>query len=156
MDIRGIIETIPHRYPLLLVDRVLSIEPRKRIHAYKNVSFNEPFFQRHFPGAPVMPGVLILEALAQAGAVLLLSDLPDRESKLVFFTGIDGARFRQIVTPGDRLDLKVEVIKLRATICKMRGRAEVDGKLCAEADVMCALVDKSGKRRTGKKQGDGA
>ncbi len=122
LEIREIMERIPHRYPFLLVDRVLEIVPGRRIVAIKNVTINEPFFQGHFPGAPVMPGVLIIEALAQAGAVLLLSDIPNGTSKLVYFTGIDEARFRRPVVPGDQLRLTMEVLKLRARTCKMRGR----------------------------------
>lgn len=142
VDIRGILECIPHRYPFLLVDRVLEMEPRKRIVAVKNVSFNEPFFQGHFPGIPVMPGVLIVEAMAQAGAVLLLHDLQDRAGKLVYFTGIDEARFRRTVGPGDQLRLTMEVLKLRSRTCKMKGRAEVDGQLAAEAEILSAMVDR--------------
>ena len=141
-DIEWILSVLPHRYPILLVDRVLEIEPGRRVVALKNVTMNEPFFQGHFPGAPVMPGVLIIEALAQAGAVLLLSDIPDRASKLVYFTGIDEARFRRPVVPGDQVRLTMEVLKLRARTCKMRGRAEVDGELAAEAEIMSALVDR--------------
>ncbi len=106
------------------------------------MTINEPFFQGHFPGAPVMPGVLIIEAMAQAGAVLLLHDMPDRESKLVYFTGIDRARFRRTVQPGDQLRMTMEVVKLRSRTCKMRGRAEVDGQLAAEAEILSALVDR--------------
>jgi len=135
-------DSIPHRYPFLLVDRVLAIEPGRRIVALKNVSINEAFFPGHFPGAPVMPGVLIVEALAQAGAVLLLHDMPDRASKLVYFTGIDGARFRRTVVPGDQLQLELEVIKRRTKSCKMRGRATVEGKLAAEAQILSALTDR--------------
>ena len=145
MDITGIMDSIPHRYPFLLVDRVLDLQPRKQIVAIKNVTFNEPFFPGHFPGAPVMPGVLIVEAMAQAGAVLLLHDMPDRGSKLVYFTGIDRARFRRTVVPGDQLRLTLEVLKLRSQACKMRGRAEVDGELAAEAEILSALVDRPGK-----------
>ena len=142
LQIREIMERIPHRYPFLLVDRVIELVPRQRIVAIKNVTFNEEFFQGHFPGAPVMPGVLIIEALAQAGAVLLLSDIPDRASKLVYFTGIDEARFRRPVVPGDQIRLTMEVLKLRARTCKMRGTAEVDGELVAEAEIMSALVER--------------
>ncbi len=142
IDIRGILDAIPHRYPFLLVDRVLELEPGKRIVAVKNVSFNEPFFQGHFPGAPVMPGVLIIEALAQAGAVLLLHDFAERRGKLVYFAGIDEARFRRVVGPGDQLRLTMEVIKLRSRTCKMRGIAEVDGELAAEAEILSAMVDR--------------
>jgi len=140
LQIREIMDRIPHRYPFLLVDRVVELEPGRRVVAIKNVTMNEPYFQGHFPGAPVMPGVLIIEALAQAGAVLLLSDIPDRASKLVYFTGIDEARFRRPVVPGDQLRLTMEVLKLRATTCKMRGTAEVNGELAAEAEIMSALV----------------
>lgn len=144
LDIRGIMDSIPHRYPFLLVDRVLEIEPGRRIVAVKNVSINEAFFPGHFPGVPVMPGVLIVEALAQAGAVLLLHDMPDRASKLVYFTGIDGARFRRMVVPGDQVRLELEVIKRRAKSCKMRGRATVDGRLAAEVQILSALRDREG------------
>jgi 3-hydroxyacyl-[acyl-carrier-protein] dehydratase len=142
LQIREIMERIPHRYPFLQVDRVIELVPQKRIVAIKNVTINEEFFQGHFPGAPVMPGVLIIEALAQAGAVLLLSDIPDRESKLVYFTGIDEARFRRPVVPGDQIRLTMDVLKLRARTCKMRGTAEVDGELVAEAEIMSALVER--------------
>jgi len=140
LEIREIMDRIPHRYPFLLVDRVIELTPGQRIVAIKNVTMNEPFFQGHFPGAPVMPGVLIIEALAQAGAVLLLSDIPDRASKLVYFTGIDEARFRRPVVPGDQIRLTMDVLKLRARTCKMRGKAEIDGELAAEAEIMSALV----------------
>ncbi len=144
MDIRGILARLPHRYPFLLLDRVLEAEPGKRIVALKNVTINEPFFQGHFPGAPVMPGVLIIEAMAQAGAVLLLGDVPDRDAKLVYFTGIDKARFRRAVVPGDQLRFEVAVLKLRARTCKMRAEATVDGARVAEAEIMSALVDREG------------
>ena len=142
IDICGIMRSIPHRYPFLLVDRVVEMEPGKRVVAYKNVTFNEPFFQGHFPGAPIMPGVLIIEAMAQAGAVLLLHDMEDRDSKLVYFTGIDKARFRRTVVPGDQLRFTLEVLKLRSHTCKLKGRAEVDGQLVAEAEILSALVDR--------------
>ena len=144
LEIGDILRSLPHRYPFLLVDRVLALEPRRRIVALKNVTFNESFFQGHFPGAPIMPGVLIVEALAQSGAVLLLHDMPDRESKLVYFTGIDHARFRRAVRPGDQLRFTLEVVKLRSRTCKMYGRAEVDGSLAAEAEILSALVDREG------------
>lgn len=142
MDIRGIMDSIPHRYPFLLVDRIVEMEAGRRIVGLKNVTIDEFFFQGHFPGAPVMPGVLIVEALAQVGAVLLLHDMPDRTRKLVYFTGIDSARFRRPVVPGDRLRLTMEVQKLRSRTCKMRGVAEVDGQVVAEADILSALVDR--------------
>jgi beta-hydroxyacyl-ACP dehydratase FabZ len=142
LDVREIMDRIPHRYPFLLVDRVIELVPGQSIVAIKNVTMNEPFFQGHFPGSPVMPGVLIIEALAQAGAVLLLSDIPDRASKLVYFTGIDEARFRRPVIPGDQIRLTMDVLKLRSRTCKMRGIAEVEGELAAEAEIMSALVDR--------------
>ena len=141
-DIVEIQKAIPHRYPFLLVDRVEVVEPGKKAVGTKCVTVNEPFFQGHFPGAPVMPGVLIIEALAQAGAVLLLHDMPDRENRLVYFTGIDKARFRRAVTPGDQLHLSLEVLKLRTRTCKMRGVAKVDGQRVAEAEILSALVDR--------------
>ena len=141
-DICGIMRSIPHRYPFLLVDRIVEIVPGKRVVAFKNVTFNEPFFQGHFPGAPIMPGVLIIEAMAQAGAVLLLHDMEDRDSKLVYFTGIDRARFRRTVVPGDQLHFTLEVLKLRSRTCKLKGRAEVDGQLAAEAEILSALVNR--------------
>ncbi len=142
MDIRGIMDCIPHRYPFLLIDRILEMEPAKKIVALKNVTANEPFFQGHFPGAPVMPGVLLIEAMAQAGAVLILHDMADRASKLVYFTGIDNTRFRKAVFPGDRLILTLDVLNLRPRACKMHGRAEVDGKTVAETRILSALVDR--------------
>ena len=123
MQIEAIVSAIPHRYPFLLVDRIVELDPGRRIVALKNVTINEPYFQGHFPGAPVMPGVLIVEALAQAGAVLMLQDMADRHRKLVYFTGIDHARFRRTVGPGDTLRLELDVVKLRSRTCKMRGSA---------------------------------
>jgi 3-hydroxyacyl-[acyl-carrier-protein] dehydratase len=142
MSIEEIKRYLPHRYPFLLIDRVLEWEKDKRILALKNVTTNEPFFQGHFPHFAVMPGVLIVEAMAQAGAVLLLHDMPDRERKLVYFTGIDGARFRRAVVPGDRLCLTLEVRNLRARACRMSGTAEVEGQRAAEAEILSALVDR--------------
>ncbi len=143
IDIRGIIHSIPHRYPFLLIDRVVELDPGKSVVAIKNVTYNEPFFPGHFPGEPVMPGVLIVEAMAQAGAVLLLHEMHDRDDKLVFFTGIDKARFRRTVVPGDQLRLTVEIRKYRRTTCKLHGIAEVDGRKAAEADIMSALVERA-------------
>jgi 3-hydroxyacyl-[acyl-carrier-protein] dehydratase len=143
-DIREIMANIPHRYPFLLIDRIVEIEPRERIVAWKNVTINEPFFAGHFPGAPVMPGVLIVEAMAQAGAYLVLSQIPDARSKLVFFAGIDNARFRRPVGPGDRLELTLEVRKLRPRNAKMHGIATVDGQVAAEADILSVMVDREG------------
>ncbi len=142
IDIRRIIDVIPHRYPFLLVDRIVEFEARRRAVGRKCVTINEPFFQGHFPGHPVMPGVLIIEAMAQVGAVLLLSEVPDRESKLVYFTGINNARFRRPVVPGDVLTLTLTVKNLRRQACRMHGEATVDGERAAEADIMSAMVDR--------------
>ena len=142
MDIETILDILPHRYPFLLVDRILEVEQGKRAVGLKNVTFNEPFFQGHFPGRPIMPGVLILEALAQVGGILLLKDVPDRHEKLIYFTGIDSAKFRRPVVPGDALRLEIEILKLRAKACKLRGTATVEGQLCAEAEMMSAMVDR--------------
>jgi 3-hydroxyacyl-[acyl-carrier-protein] dehydratase len=142
IEIQKILEILPHRYPFVLVDRVIEVTPRQSIVAIKNVSYNEPFFPGHFPGAPVMPGVLILEALAQTGALLLFDEVPDRDSKLVYFAGIDAARFRRPVVPGDQLRLAMEIIKMRSKTCKMRGVATVDGEVAAEAEIMSAVVER--------------
>ncbi len=133
---------LPHREPFLLVDEVLELEENKRIVAVKHVLASEPYFAGHFPGTPVMPGVLIVEAMAQAGALLLLREVPDRESKLVFFAGIDRARFRQPVFPGDDLRLELTVLSQRVTIAKMDGKAYVGDKLVAEAQLLAMLVDR--------------
>lgn len=138
-EIRAI---LPHREPFLMVDEVLELEARKRIVALKRVRAEEYYFQGHFPGAPVMPGVLIVEALAQTGAILLLREIPDRESKLVFFAGIDGARFRRPVFPGDELRLEIDVKSLRTSAAKMEGRAYVGEQLVAEAMLLATLVDR--------------
>lgn len=143
LDITQIQAILPHRYPFLLVDRIIGYEPGKRVVGLKNVTLNEPFFAGHFPGAPVMPGVLIVEAMAQTAGVMMLANLPDRETKLVFFTGIDGAKFRRPVVPGDQLRLELTVLKLRLRYIKLRGEAYVDGQLVAEAEISSALVDRS-------------
>lgn len=143
LDITQIQAILPHRYPFLLVDRIIGYEPGKRVVGLKNVTLNEPFFAGHFPGAPVMPGVLIVEAMAQTAGVMMLANLPDRETKLVFFTGIDGAKFRRPVVPGDQLRLELTVLKLRPRYIKLRGEAYVDGQLVAEAEISSALVDRS-------------
>ncbi len=147
LDINQILAILPHRYPFLLIDRVLEIEPRKRIVALKNVTINEPFFIGHFPGNPIMPGVLTVEAMAQAGAVLLLTEFPDRNTKLVFFTGIERARFRRPVVPGDQLRIEVNVLAWRQIAGlriagRMDGKVFVEGKLAAEAMISCAVVDR--------------
>ncbi len=141
LDITAIQKIIPHRYPFLLVDGIEELEPKKRIVGIKNVSINEGFFQGHFPGKPVMPAVLIIEALAQTGGILLLKDVPDRDQKLIYFVAIDNARFRRPVVPGDQLKLELTVDSCRGTFCKMEGRATVDGQLAAEATMMCKMID---------------
>lgn len=143
LDITQIMAVLPHRYPFLLVDRIIDYEAGKWVVGIKNVTLNEPFFEGHFPGAPVMPGVLIVEAMAQTAGVLMLASLPDRESKLVFFTGIDGAKFRRPVVPGDQLRLELTVLKLRPRYIKLRGEAYVGRQLVAEAQISSSLVDRS-------------
>jgi 3-hydroxyacyl-[acyl-carrier-protein] dehydratase len=135
---------LPHRYPFLLVDRILEVEGDKRIVGLKNVTINEPFFQGHFPGAPVMPGVLIIEAMAQVAGVMIYRDLPDKEKKLIYFTGIENAKFRRPVVPGDQLRIEMELLNRRNNFGKMTGRATVEGKLAAEAVVMFAVTDRPG------------
>src|SRR5215467_14807229 len=148
LDINDIQRILPHRYPFLLIDRVVDLERRKRIVALKNVTINEPFFAGHFPGLPVMPGVLIVEAMAQAGGVLLFTEVEDRDSKLVLFTGIDRAKFRRPVLPGDQLRIQVEVKVWRGNAGRMYGRAYVGDKLAAEAVVSCRLVDRTRQNKT--------
>lgn len=138
MNIKDIMERIPHRYPFLLVDRVLELYPGKKGIAIKNVSINEPFFQGHFPGEPIMPGVLIVEALAQLGAIIMLSD-EKFEGKLAYFTGIDNMRFRKQVKPGDQLTLETEIVRMKGLIGKGKVTATVDGEVAAQGDVMFAL-----------------
>jgi 3-hydroxyacyl-[acyl-carrier-protein] dehydratase len=142
--IADILKLLPHRYPFLLVDRILELEPERRVVGLKNVTINEPYFQGHFPGAPVMPGVLILEAMAQTGGVLIFRDLPDREQKLIYFTGIEDARFRRPVVPGDQLRLEMQAVSRRKDFGKMHGKATVDGKLAAEATLLFAIVSRPG------------
>lgn len=141
-DIEWILSVLPHRYPLLLVDRVLEMDPGKRIVAIKNVTINEPVFLGHFPGRPVMPGVLLIEGMAQAGGLLLLSDIPNRENKLLYFASIEEAKFRRPVVPGDQIRYELEVLRLRSTYCKLAGKVTVDGQLAAEAVISSAMVDR--------------
>lgn len=133
---------LPHRYPFLLVDRIIEVVPGERAKGYKNVSFNEPFFQGHFPGHPVMPGVLIVEAMAQVGAFAILS-MEENKNRLALFAGIDDLRFKKQVVPGDTLLLEIEITKIRGPVGKGRGTATVDGKLAASGELMFALVEKS-------------
>lgn len=142
LDTKGIQSVLPHRYPFLMVDAILEMEHQKRIVGIKNVSINEYYFQGHFPGRPVMPGVLIVEAMAQTGGLLLLKDVPDRQKKLLYFVAIDDARFRRPVVPGEQLRIEMEVVSWRGTYCKLSGRALVDGELAAEATLMCKMVDR--------------
>lgn len=140
LEIGDIMAILPHRFPFLLIDRLTEIERKKRIVALKNVTINEPFFAGHFPSFPVMPAVLIVEAIAQAGGALLLTEIPDRDSKLVMFTGVERARFRRPVVPGDQLRIEVNVLNWRPKAARMEGRVTVDGKLACEAIVMCQVV----------------
>src|SRR5512143_3694083 len=134
---------LPHRYPFLLVDRILELELCKRVVGIKNVTVNEPFFVGHCPGHPIMPGVLILEAMAQVGGVLLMRSLDaNAEKKVIYFTGIDHARFRKPVVPGDQIRIEVELVQLRRQVCRMKGTASVDGKLAAEAEMGCIVTDR--------------
>jgi beta-hydroxyacyl-ACP dehydratase FabZ len=140
-DINDILAVMPHRYPFLLIDRVLEMD-ESSLRAMKNVTMNEPFFQGHFPGTPVMPGVLVVEAMAQAAGFLLLSQVEDRDDKLIYFTGIDKCRFRKPVVPGDQLIFEVELVAKRSSFAKIRGRALVDGELVCEAQMMSAMAER--------------
>ncbi len=142
LDIKEIMSRIPHRYPFLLVDKIVEFEEKRRIVGIKNVTANEPFFQGHFPGYPIMPGVLIIEAMAQTGGVLLLHSIPGRDKKLIYFLGIQNAKFRKPVVPGDVLKLEVEILNLRSWTCKLKGIAKVEDSIVAEAELMSAMVDK--------------
>jgi 3-hydroxyacyl-[acyl-carrier-protein] dehydratase len=158
LDIHEILKILPHRYPLLLIDRVLELKRKERIVAIKNVTINEPFFNGHFPGLPIMPGVLIVEAIAQAGGALLLTEVEDRTDKVMVFTGIERAKFRRPVSPGDQLRIEVEVKGWRAIArmiaVRMQGVAYVDGKKVAEAIVSCQLIDSSRGRGQGSNAAD--
>ncbi len=140
LDINQIMSILPHRYPFLLVDRVIEVERKKRIVAIKNVTINEPFFQGHFPGFPIMPGVLIIEAIAQTGGVLILTELPDPDNTLMVFTGIENAKFRRPVVPGDQIRIEVTAVNWRSRAVKMEGVATVDGKVVCESIATCGLI----------------
>ena len=142
LDTNGIQAILPHRYPFLMVDSILEMERLKRIVGVKNVSINEGYFAGHFPGKPIMPGVLIIESMAQTGGLLLLQEVEDREKKLLYFVAIDGARFRRPVVPGDQLRVEVNVLSWRSSFCKLEGKATVNGELAAEATLMCKMVDR--------------
>ncbi|HUJ29351.1 MAG TPA: 3-hydroxyacyl-ACP dehydratase FabZ [Myxococcales bacterium] len=142
MDIKKILAALPHRYPFLLVDRVVEVVKNERIHAFKNVSFNEEFFQGHFPGAPVMPGVLQLEAMAQAGGLLAWETTPWDASKIVLFMSMDKVKFRRIVSPGDRLDLHVKIDRVKGSIWRFSGQAKVEGQVASEAEMMAMIADR--------------
>jgi 3-hydroxyacyl-[acyl-carrier-protein] dehydratase len=139
-DIQEIMGFLPHRYPLLLIDRIIEFDPGKRVVALKNVTMNEQFFQGHFPDYPIMPGVLVVEAMAQAGAIIMMQAIPDSKTKLVVFSGIERAKFRRSVTPGDQLRIEVDVLSMRPRAGRMEGKAYVDGKLACEATLTCMVV----------------
>jgi UDP-3-O-[3-hydroxymyristoyl] N-acetylglucosamine deacetylase/3-hydroxyacyl-[acyl-carrier-protein] dehydratase len=142
LDARAIQKIMPHRYPFLLVDRIIDLEPRKRVIGLKNVTINEPFFNGHFPHHPIMPGVLIVEAMAQVGGILLLNTVDEPDKKLVYFMGLDGVRFRKPVVPGDQIRFELELLKFRRNTCKMEGKAFVSGDLVAEATLMASVVER--------------
>src|SRR5271156_7034130 len=145
LDIRQIMAILPHRYPFLLIDRVVEFSSRKRIVAIKNVTINEPFFQGHFPEYAIMPGVLMVEAIAQAGGVLLLPEVPDHETKLMVFSGIDRARFRRPVVPGDQLRIEVDVLNWKPRAARLEGKVYVEKKLVCEATILCQVVPRPPK-----------
>lgn len=146
-DIQEILNFLPHRYPFLLIDRIVEFERTKRLVAIKNVTINEPFFQGHFPGHPIMPGVLVIEAMGQAGGIIMLTEILDRDKKLVVFTSIERAKFRRPVTPGDQLRIEVDVLSFRTRAGRILGKAYVDGKLACEATLTCQVVPRMPERR---------
>ena len=142
LGIEEIMKALPHRYPFLLVDRILEMEEKKRIVGLKNVTINEPFFQGHFPGHPIMPGVLIIEAMAQVGGILLMGQIEDYQSKVVYFMSLDNVKFRRPVKPGDQLRFELDMLQIRGMVCKMHGVAKVDGEIVCEADMAAMVRDK--------------
>ena len=142
LGIEEIMKVLPHRYPFLLVDRILEIEPRRRIVGIKNVTINEPFFQGHFPGHPIMPGVLIIEAMAQVGGMLLMGTVDEPENKVVYFMSLDNVKWRRPVKPGDQLRFELEITQIRGRVCKMRGVALVDDEVACEADMGAMIRDR--------------
>jgi 3-hydroxyacyl-[acyl-carrier-protein] dehydratase len=149
-SIQEILDLLPHRYPFLLIDRIVEFEPTKRLVAIKNVTINEPFFQGHFPGHPIMPGVLVIEAMAQAGAIIMMSEIPDRTKKLAVFTGIERAKFRRPVVPGDQLRIEVVVLAFKSRLGRMEAKAFVEGKLACQAILTCQIVPKHGAAPEGQ------
>jgi beta-hydroxyacyl-ACP dehydratase FabZ len=141
MDIQDILSVMPHRYPFLLIDRILEVDGTK-VRAFKNVTYNEAFFQGHFPGNPVFPGVLLVEAMAQAGGYMLFRGVEDRADKLIYFSGIDACRFRRPVVPGDQVVFEVELLSMRRNFAKLRGRALVEGVVACEAELLSAMVSR--------------
>ncbi len=141
-DVRWIMSVLPHRYPMLLIDRVVEMEPKRRIVALKNFTINEEFFVGHFPGHPVVPGVLLIEAMAQAGGILLMHDDPDRARKLLLFMSIERARFRRPIVPGDQVRIEAEVLRLKANHCKLAAKAVVEGRVHAEAELLSTTIDR--------------
>jgi beta-hydroxyacyl-ACP dehydratase FabZ len=142
MDIQDILDILPHRYPLLLVDRILESDPPRRIVGIKNVSINEPFFQGHFPGHPIMPGVLLVEAMAQVGGMLLMGSVDDPKDKVVYFMSLDKVKFRRPVVPGDQVRFELEMLQIKGRRCRMRGEGFVEGKKVVEAEMMAQVMDR--------------
>ena len=142
LDIHWIMKVLPHRYPFLLVDRLLELTPGKRVVGIKNVTINEEFFLGHFPGQPVMPGVLILEAMAQVGGCMIFAQVENPAEKLMYLAGVDKARFRRPVVPGDQLVMSIEVVTARHGLIRVKAEARVDGQLCCEAELLCSIVDR--------------
>ena len=142
IDIEGILSVIPHRYPFVMVDRVVECDDKERIVGIKNVTINEPFFQGHFPGHPIMPGVLIIESMAQIGGMLLMGTVGDPESKVVYFMSLDNVKFRKPVRPGDQVRIEVDIVQLRNTVCRIKGVAKVDGEVVCEAEMAAMVRDR--------------